>query len=137
MTYVSDLKLKYANANQNIGLSLNVDEAAWYSDTYHLDLVQLLFTELDTMGIAQKSIFAVPVIVNSYSTETLFSWSIQSNLPTIQSMLDGQDYADVDTYAYGVKVSIERVIGDENPINLNTKSAFATKMHAANLTVHA
>ena len=78
-----------------------------------------------------------PVIINSYAPETHIAWSALSVLPTVQSLKDDQDYSDVQSYAFGVKASLAKVIGDENPINLNTRSAFVREMHAANLTVHA
>ena len=65
--YIFSLKSTYPQRNQNIGLSLNVDEAAWYRDTYNFDLTQLLFTELENLGLAPTTTLK-PLIINSYSS---------------------------------------------------------------------
>jgi hypothetical protein len=36
--FIDSLKTTFPQGNQNIGLSLNVDEAAWYQATYNFDL---------------------------------------------------------------------------------------------------
>lgn len=115
IAYIKSLPVNYNTTGNQLGVSLKIENAAWYNTTYKFDLIALTMSTLKTLGIenvANATTQGIPVIIQSTSMTTLKEFKKLTDLPLVQTMSLNQtwSFADVAAYAHGVQPSLELVV---------------------------